>query len=211
MSIFSPHSHSSSNPRRLARGFTLIELMAVVAIMTILTAVLLLQQQKFDSSTLLRSLAYSVALSVRQAQVYGTSVRQFDATANGFSYNYGVYFAQGDANNYYLFADVNNDGIYQDPGEKVQQFKIGSGYAIKDFCGVIDSSHQDCVSGGAINRLTVYFKRPDPDAKFTTNVGSNYCGAYIVLSGPGTNTRTVKITSTGQIQIGNVNAAVTGC
>ncbi len=42
--------------------------MVVVAIITFLTGIFLFQQKRFDSSTLLRSLAYSVALSVRQAQ-----------------------------------------------------------------------------------------------------------------------------------------------
>ena len=57
------------------RGFTLIELLVVMSIMLILTSLFILRQQRFNSSTLLQSLAYSVALSVRQAQVYGTSIR----------------------------------------------------------------------------------------------------------------------------------------
>ncbi len=213
MSIFSPHSRSSSRLSRTARGFTLIELLVVIAIITILTAVLLLQQRKFDSSTLLRSLAYSVALSVRQAQVYGTSVREFGAIGSGnFNYNYGVSFSSGDLNNYYLFADVTGDTKRASDGsEDVQTFKLGSGYTMTDFCGITNSSSQSCMSAGAITRLTIYFKRPNPDAKFSTDAGSNYCGAYIVLSGPGGDTRTVKVTSTGQILIGAINTPVTSC
>jgi hypothetical protein len=188
--------------------------MVVVAIITIMTAVLLLQQKKFDSSTLLRSLAYSIALSVRQAQVYGTSVRQFNTTVQGFSYNYGLYFLSGpvNANNYRLFADVDGDHMYDSSptDESVQQFKINSGYSITKFCG-ISASGGSQVCSPTLSWLSIYFKRPNPDAFFAASSGGPYCAAYIELQGPGGDTRTVKVTTTGQILVGAVNAAVTGC
>jgi prepilin-type N-terminal cleavage/methylation domain-containing protein len=94
MSIFSQLSRFFGSPRvrHAAKGFTLVELLVVFAIMTLITALILFQHRRFDSSTLLRSLAYSIALSIRQSQVYGTSVRQF---GSNFNYSYGVYFAAG--------------------------------------------------------------------------------------------------------------------
>ncbi len=215
MSIFSPHFRSFFKPstRPDGRGFTLIELLVVVAVITIMTAVLLLQQKKFDSSTILRSLAYSVALSIRQAQVYGTSIRQFDTTSNGFNYNYSVAFRKTITDSYTLFADIDGNKQYSTTptDEKVQQFKIASGYTISKFCG-ITSGGQEC--SPTLTYLTIYFKRPNPDAFFASDGsggGGNYCAAYIVLTGPGGDTRSVKVTTTGQIQIGAINAAVTGC
>src|SRR3569832_1656292 len=104
MSIFSHWSYSGK------RGFTLIELLVVISIMLILTSIFVLRQQRFQSSTLLRSLAYSVALSVRQAQVYGTSIREnvvgaFDTSSAAKAY--GVYFSSGSTGSYILFADAN--------------------------------------------------------------------------------------------------------
>lgn len=195
----------------------------MLAIMTILTTIFLFQQRRFDSSTLLRSLAYSVALSVRQAQVYGSSVRQFDTSSNGFNYSYGVFF-NTDASHYYLFADVDKDKVFDTTptDETVQKFTIGSGYAITKFCGILSSSDQSCTSGSAgvgttIGSLTIYFKRPNPDAQFSaTNSsgslnGEAYCAAYVEIQGPGGDTRSIKVTTTGQIQIGALNAATSGC
>ncbi|HWB33714.1 MAG TPA: prepilin-type N-terminal cleavage/methylation domain-containing protein [Candidatus Paceibacterota bacterium] len=225
MLIFSPQSRSSSKARPFGpargRGFTLIELMVVVAIMTILTAVLLLQQKKFDSSTLLRSLAYSVALSVQQAQTYGTSVRQFGTSLSGFSYSYGVSFTTGDLttnNSYTLFADTNSNGLYDSAsGEQVQQFRISPGYGVVKFCGIVNSSTQDCSDGSGggtqISSLGIYFKRPSTDAQFATDaVGHTYCAAYVEIDGPDqTNFRNIEVTTAGQILVTGLNATVSGC
>ncbi|MBI2004934.1 prepilin-type N-terminal cleavage/methylation domain-containing protein [Patescibacteria group bacterium] len=67
-------SKKDAAQRALPGGFTLVELLVVVSIMLIITSTLLLQQRKFNSATLMRTLAYNIALSIRQAQVYGTSV-----------------------------------------------------------------------------------------------------------------------------------------
>ena len=200
--------------------------MTVLAIMTILTTVFLLQQKKFDSSTLLRSLAYSIALSVNQTQVYGTSVRQFN---NSFTYSYGLYF-NTDANHYWLFADVNGDKIYETTptDETVQKFTIAQGYVILRFCGIwSDGTDQSCTtnsvgSGTTINSLTIYFKRPDPDAQFSAtnssnvNNGETYCAVYVQVQSGSSDIRTVKVTTTGQIFVGPPNPlptdpSVSGC
>jgi prepilin-type N-terminal cleavage/methylation domain-containing protein len=207
MLIFSHPFHFSGRklfPKR-PRGFTLVELLMVIGIMSMLTAALVFQHRRFDSSTLLRSLAYNVALSVRQAQVYGTSVRQFGSS---FSYSYGVYFSAG--NYYYLFADVDNDKVRKADGtEDVQRFTIGTGYSIAKFCGTVVSggtpgSHCS-TDASPITSLTVYFRRPNPDALFSSSASSEvYSDVYIQLLGPtgGTDTRGVTVTSTGQISVG---------
>src|SRR3989338_1435579 len=84
-------------------GFTLVELIVVSAIILLITGFVMFQQAKFNSATLMRSLTYSVALSMRQAQVYGTSVREF---SGAFAPGYGVYIpaSGGSANTYYLFS-----------------------------------------------------------------------------------------------------------
>src|SRR2546430_1163739 len=125
MSIFSQHSRRSGKPFDSAqgRGFTLIELLVVSAIIVIITALFLLRQSKFDSSTVLRGLAYSMALSMRQAQVYGVSVAGTPtaqsncingvyAGSNCYATGYGLYFSKASNRTYILFADLNNNGYY---------------------------------------------------------------------------------------------------
>ncbi|HVV15094.1 MAG TPA: prepilin-type N-terminal cleavage/methylation domain-containing protein [Candidatus Paceibacterota bacterium] len=227
MSIFSPHSRSFFKKpfRRLlgkGRGFTLIELLVVVAIITIMTTVLLLQQRKFDSSTLLRSLAYSIALSVRQAQVYGTSVRQ-DSATSGFTSDYGVFFYKGEGtSNYYIFADsgtkdhcragwaVTGFCSSNAGNEDVQQFKLGPGYSILKFCATTSSNSQVCTP--TLDWLSIYFKRPNPDAFFATSAGGTYKSAYIQIVGPdGVTTRGITVTTTGQIIVCGVNKVYPDC
>ena len=218
MSISSRFS-SSAKPRRARRGFTLIELLVVVSIMLILTSIFVLRQQRFNSSTLLRSLAYSVALSVRQAQVYGVSIREssvgaFDtADESTAAKAYGVYFSSGATSNYTLFADINNNGQY-DTGEEVQVYKLSNGYAISKFCATTGTGTPRCWSAASpdISDLTILFRRPNPDSCFATSISSNACqtgaspaetyaSGYIQIQS-GSDTRSITITLSGQITVG---------
>ena len=205
MWIFSQHSRFSKRRPALG-GFTIIELLVASSIIIIITTVLLFRQGRFNSSTLLRSLAYSVALSVRQAQTYGTSVRE---TAPGgiFAPSYGVYFKSGDTTHYFLAADLNSNGsIATDGSEDVSPspYTIRGDYQIKDFCAYVQGSGAlHCKSNGIITVLAIRFVRPNPDAIFVTDqAGYQYSSAYIQLESPGEDTRSITITTTGQISVG---------
>lgn len=206
MWIFSK-AFCSSRSRSWSSGFTLIELLVVSSIVIIITIVILFRHERFNSATLLRSLAYSVALSVRQAQLYGTSVRE--TSAGGiFAPSYGTYFKSGDTTNYFLAADLNSNGtIAIDGSEDVSPspYRIHGNYAIKDFCATQSNSARHCRSTGEINVLLVRFSRPNPDALFVTNVNpspNTYTRSCIELESPGEDTRIVSITNTGQIHVG---------
>ena len=228
MSIFSQHSRRSGNlgtcpNRRLRRGgFTLIELLVVSAIIIIITSLFLLRQSKFDSSTILRSLAYSISLSMRQAQVYGISVAGSQTTqsscvsgsffgVNCYATGYGLYFTALPNNSYILFADFNNNGRY-DVGENIQAFALNNGYTISEICA-IDSfkncSGADNNSGNpAISNISIIFRRPNPDACVSTNQAPSVCGvgvaptfggAYVQISARDGTKRSVTVSSTGAI------------
>ena len=224
MSIFSHHSPRSfkahpGKPER-SRGFTLIELVVVISIMVIVTSIILLNQSRFDSSTVLRSLAYSVALSVRQAQVYGGSVFGTSTPSGacvGGSFNsttcyaaaYGVHFSVNSAT-YVLFADLNNDGRYE-PSEAIKTFTFSSGYQIYDLCATAGT--QTCNStSGTISPIDIVFHRPNPEACFGYATNPTACGpggtpnitqVQIKLQAGSdiTNTRSVIVTNTGEIEV----------
>jgi len=212
-----------------SRGFTVIELMVVVAIMMVLTTVFLFRQQKFDSSTLLRSLGYSIALTVRQAQIYGSSIRENSPgafAAGSAAGAYGVYFSG--TTSYILFADANNNGLYTSGGtEDTKVFVLNTKYSVKTFCGLRGST-MDCATtcpstlptgittciAGAITNLTILFKRPNPDACFASSAYPNACivgGTQVYASGyvqiigsDGVTTRSINATQTGAISVGAV-------
>lgn len=206
------------------RGFTLIELLVVSLIIMLITAFVLFRQEGFNNSTLLRSLSYGIALSIRQAQVYGVSVRESAAGSNVFAGGYGVYFNNNglaDSSHYFLFADTNSNGRY-DSGEQLPRFTIGNGrgtdYLIKSYCVYSPGGGHQC--DGTITPLTIYFRRPNPDACFATSLNTTACAAggtssytyaYIQLkSFTGTDYRTIKITSTGQIAVCQPNLDAAG-
>lgn len=205
-----------------SRGFTLVELVVVVAVITVITAFLLFNQNKFNSSTLMRSLAYSVGLSIRQAQLYGVSVRGFGSGSSPtFANGYGVYFSN--ATTYTLFADIDNNGAYT-AGEGLSGVggvlvSVGRGYTIGKFCAVSSGGAQDCYPSGGTGTLTdmtIYFRRPNPDATFaatcTGSCASSYTSAYVQLTSTGsTDTRSIKVTNTGQITVCPLNTEPPSC
>lgn len=193
--------------------------------MVVVTSVMLVKQSQFDSSTILRSLAYSVALSMRQAQVYGTSVLgnattvgACNTTSGGF-YNagtgtcfasaYGVYFNSSTPGQYILFADLNSNGKY-DSGEDVKVFTLGTGYSVSKFCvtGTNSGSPVTQCSNTTISSLSIVFKRPNPDATFaalkndgTAIAGDVYSSANVQLQNQSDSitARSATVTNTGLI------------
>ena len=196
------------------KGFTLIELIVVSAIILIMTAFVLFQQSKFNSATLLRSLTYSMALSVRQAQVYGTSLRGFvSGGGTTFGSGYGVHFlAAGTPYRYYLFADSAGGDGQRAPGggEDVippSPFTLGNGYALSRLCVRTGQNTPDCT----VSTLTVFFRRPNPEACISSSavpgacaagVVPTYSSAYIEIKSSANNdTRSIKVVDSGQIAI----------
>lgn len=179
-----------------SHGFSLIELLACIAIIVLITGVVLARYKSFNSTVLLRNLAYEIALSVREAQVFGISVR---GAGGSFTTVYGMHFAPGTT--YTLFADHDSSGGYT-VGEDVSSYAIGQQNSINALC-------VDAACGLAT--LDVLFKRPDPDAKFyrCTSPNPASCSAVSATSasvvvgavGGGANTRAVRVLSTGQIAV----------
>ncbi len=194
-----------------ARGFTLVELTVVVAIVVILTSLIMFRHSRFDSSTLLRSLSYSIALSVRQAQVYGTSVRGVGSGTVTYAPGFGVHFSETEPTRYFLFSDIDGDNTWES-SETVTTQNLGRGFSIRDICAVTAGGSVSCMSGGGIDWMTVYFRRPNPEAIIYTSSGSTYSYAYIqVQSASETDYRSIKVTTVGQIAVCGLNADVASC
>jgi len=189
--------------------------------MLILTVVFLFKQQQFNSSTLLRTLSYSIALSVRQAQVYGTSVRELDTTTVSatptFAPAFGLYFSGTSATTYVLFADIDNNGQFDPATEAIETFTLPSGYFINGVCTVLANGTKRCTSGtldtsgvATITHMHILFKRPNPEAVFnaynggSTIPGDVYTSAYMQVGANTSATRSVSVNATGQIVVGGL-------
>ena len=185
--------------------------------MTALTGVFLTQQRQFDSTTILRSLAYSVALSIREAQTYGLSVRSFQTASDTKKFPaYGIYFnpspTTGNPKEYFLFADVNDNGLYDPATEFVDKYTLQGNFVISDICATRSSPTPECFQDGFFTELAITFRRPNPDACFATEGPySDACGStqntaysevYIEIQGSGGSTRKVTVRTSGQISVG---------
>lgn len=187
---------------RLNRAFTLIELLVVTAIIVVITTVILADNNRFGGVVLLENLAYDIALSIRQAQVYGISVQRFSGS---FSAGYGMDFDMSSPTTYALFADgINVNGLY-DSGELVQATTISNAYAIEKLCAPAGSDAASCTS---VPKLDIVFERPEPDAWISASGApclqdSGQCqeSARIVLLSPRGDSMSVVVEVNGQISV----------
>ncbi len=182
------------------RGFSLIELLVVVGIFVVITGVVLANNARFNSSVLLGNAAYDVALSVRQAQVYGLSTQVHQGV---FQVGYGMHFA-GPVE-YLLFADLDSNKRYDPATDQiVQTYALGRGHTVYRYCGQKSDGTEDCTDNqAAITHLDIAFLRPNPDSTITADSPAPYSSAKITLRSASGETRTVSVQSTGQISVSN--------
>jgi len=183
-----------SNKKQASRGFTLVEMLIVIGIIATLSGVVMFQYSRFDSQVLLRNLAYEVALSIREAQIYGVSVR---GSGSSFNTQFGVHFTLSEDTKVRLFRDTNSDGKYTEAEDiLLQTITIGRRNYIKRLC--VDDV---CTSPS----LSVYFKRPFSDANFWADgtVQASASKVKIVIGSKinDASVRTVVVTKTGQIYV----------
>lgn len=188
---------------QLVSGFTLVELLVVASIITIITLVILAKHGSFNSTILLKSLAYDVALSVRQAQVYGISVRAAQSGGDPFDVGYGIYITSANPTTYVFFEDLDRDNHYDGEAESVEVFSVRRGYRLARFCALLPSGIERCAPG-ELTSLSVAFDRPDPEAIITSDLLNDaYASAYIEVESPGGTRMRIDVSSTGQISVGD--------
>jgi prepilin-type N-terminal cleavage/methylation domain-containing protein len=180
-----------------SKGFTLFELLAVMAVFILLTSITIASDSRFGGRVALEAVAYDIALSIREAQIYGVAVRR--TSAGSFNVGYGMHFTPGTG--YELYADLNGDGI-RDVGETVKATTM-SGYTISSLCAPE-------VTGCDRTRLDLLFRRPEPDACIGATGAATLSGTQCISGIPNSvititssrgGTATVVVESTGQISV----------
>lgn len=167
-------------------GFTLIELLVTTGIFLVMTSVVLAKYRSYSVKTTVANTAETIALSLREAQVYGTSGKvtagiSTECGGSAFSCPYGVRLTNN-ATSYIVFVDKDRDGAYTGASELVSTITLPTGITTT------------AISPGS--PLDIVFTRPFPDAKITP-VSTE---ATITVSNSA-NIAVVRITSAGQITI----------
>jgi prepilin-type N-terminal cleavage/methylation domain-containing protein len=198
--------------KRNEKGFSLPELIIVIAIFVIISSVAMFNQGKLSSSVLLTNMAYEVGLAVREAQTYGIGVRSEDAEGSNFGGQYGVFFDIGTETSkrqVIVFADgvggASPNYTYETGEEKyIYEFENRRGNQISGLC-VGEMVGGVCSNSNVGNTLSVLFKRPNPAALvFAADLDPEPRSdrVYIVVSSlEGDDCRAVIVESTGQIRV----------
>lgn len=206
----------AKNTEKLTQGFTLVELIITVGIMTFVSSVILFENGKFNSSILLTNLAYEAALNARQAQVFGLSSRQAPGTTST-NVGYGVYFDINSPQQFIFFADTNitggNKNSFQ-PEETINTLGITNRNYISDICRRKNDLKCAIADGDTtLNKVNITFLRPDPEPIFkyeaagpTYNIlDADYVVIVFKTIGNDEDKRCMVVTNAGQISIKSQN------
>lgn len=215
--------------QKTQRGFTLVEMTIVAAIFGLMTAVVVYKYGDFTSNLLVSNMAYEIALTARQAQVFGVGVRaiQIDGEAK-FDYPYGVYInvndgstnQAGESRSFILFADRDDD-LLCDNGlegagftpctcaegdECVDQFTLQRNIRITE----LRVGNENCLNiAGGVNAISVTFKRPSPEARIkrqdTYDEGFAFTQIKVEAPGSSISPSYVLIRNNGQISVSSEN------
>jgi prepilin-type N-terminal cleavage/methylation domain-containing protein len=185
---------------REMRGFTLVEIMVVLALIAILTTIAVTGQSTFNRSQILNDTAYGVAFSARQAQTYGISSRGYTGNTN---VGYGLHFDAATLNQYVFFADsdqsllsqtldVNGnpfcpigeagkpsskkgDCVYNAAqAEAINTYTFTRGITLQKVCAKkgLNSNCTNSSTANKLNNLDIVFTRPNTTTTISGQVGA---------------------------------------
>lgn len=221
--------HSASLGSVAGGGFTLVEMLVVLAIISIITIIVITSQSAFNKTLILANAAYDVALTIRSAQSYGVGSRagtgvsragyglSFRGFGNGATPSSFIFFADSSpgpselssrchpADDYTAPDAKAGDCAYQAGQDvKISDFALHRGISFKDLCTYTAGTWQCANSNGnAITSFDIVFVRPDP-APYMSKNGSYVAGnpvtkMCLTLASPQGGTRYVSVTSSGEI------------
>ncbi len=209
---FVPHTQSSFSLKNNSQnGFTLVELLISVGIITVVSTIVLLKYSSFDSGVLLKNTAYEVALALREAQA--KSVSGSHDGGGDARYPFGVTFTP-DSKKYTIFRFASSTGDpYYDVGGAgsyatgLSTTTIERSMYVSDVCvnaGGADACDSD--DSEDISHLDISFRRPEFRALFHaegySGTQANIQSAKIkVGSTNGTDVFVVEVSRLGQISV----------
>lgn len=198
------------------KGFSLIELLVSLGIMSVILGVVINNQQSYTETASLVNLADSISIAVSQAQAYGIAVRETSPGSSVFTSGYGItlsILSNGSNSAYLFFADKNGNGRYDGDWscpvggafECLEKVSFQKGNYIDSFCVLRTDGSDIC---NDVSRSDIVFVRPEPEArlKFFNPGGNefnpaNIKGAKVILKSANGLTKSIIVYSTGQISV----------
>ena len=168
------------------KSFTLVELLVVVAIIILLSAIILPDYRASVSQLTLARSAHKMAQDIRRAAEMAMSAKEWQGQIP--SGGYGVHVNLSWQTYYKLYADKNGNEKYDGAGEEVETINLEKGVIIK---GISPSSS------------SINFKPPAPIVKIKSEAGveSNSLTITLALEADLTKTRTIEVNKAGLIDV----------
>ena len=168
------------------KGFTLIEILVVLAIIVVITGVVIFNiGSERQNSALLRS-AQKLSLDLRRAQSFALSSKVFKTS--GVPCGWGAHFNGVGSDNYIIFADL---AVNQNCSDR-DFIRAASGSEDFETINLESGIIVDSLSGGLSD---IVFTPPDPTVTFTPAQIS----ASVTLINKNSATRAITINKTGFI------------
>lgn len=189
------------------KGFSLVEMVVVLAIFSIITGVVIANIPKLRNKTSIDLVAQSMALHIRGAQVYGIGTRQINRSGVGETpKSFGIHFDHSKPKQFLLFADTTAnkeyDGNFDCAGQNNDEcVEI---YNLKNIS--LESILDDEKS--LINEpIDIVYTRPSSEANFckSGNCGNSYSHIAIELVNIDGDSRLIEVWRNGQIAVKKPN------
>jgi type II secretory pathway pseudopilin PulG len=200
-------------------GLTFIEVIASIGVITFLLLAITPSIRRYEAHASVDDRAYRVALVIREAQVYGSSGKQYRAPGSTSSQRsgYGVRFVQGERK-FDTFADLGpldynvspvpgvpilipNGGYEAANDDLIERIQLGRA-TIGEIC-VRTSPTGSWNCGGGSSPATITFIRPELKGVIRNGSGAVQTDMRIRLDFPGTNvlSRYITVSNIGVLRV----------
>jgi len=171
-------------------GFSLIEFLVALSIVSILTAVVVFSYRPLEKGIALQQAAAKLAQDIRRAEGMAISSQDYSPCGDGYQHGYGVLFnKQSEPGKYSLFADCNNNGDYELEDQIIETIDFEQGISITS----LSSGNSD------FKFLKIVFTPPDPTT--TIKSFSSFGSGTITLSNSRGQSKKIEVNKVGLIYV----------
>ncbi len=172
--------------KKVSGGFTLMELLVSISIMAIIAGIGIFNYRTYGQIVEVDRLANEVILTLREAQVYATSVKEFQPGTDNFYGKYAVHFHD----NEYIFRAFQNTSTSTDIAYPVPS-------------GITRLFYETPIAAPETAEFTVYFEKSKltPTITRTSPPLDGYRGELVLKSPNGSVERRICIWTDGRMYI----------